>query len=64
MVGCDTFNFAWFPNELPYRLLDGLNLAFTVHAVYHYLVLNFGRYDQLDGIVWSFKVGFYNYPTP
>ncbi|KAF9650382.1 hypothetical protein BDM02DRAFT_3112143 [Thelephora ganbajun] len=36
-------------------LLDGLNLAFAIHAIYHYLIRNFGRYDQLDVVVWSFK---------
>jgi len=45
-------------NKSVYRLLDGVNLAFTIHAIYHYTILNFGKYDQLDFVVWSFKVRF------
>ena len=37
---------------------------FTIHGVYHYVVRNFGKYDQLDLIVWSFKVRWCDYLPP
>ncbi|KAL0577605.1 hypothetical protein V5O48_004366 [Marasmius crinis-equi] len=37
-------------------LLDCLHLALTIHAVYHYLVLNYGQPEALSHIVWSLQV--------
>jgi len=56
MASRNTSNPGWLPNKPTRRLLDGLNLVFTIHGVYHYVVRNFGKYDQLDIVVWSFKV--------
>ena len=56
MVSHNTSNPDRLPNKSTCRLLDGLNLVFTIHGVYYYVVRNFGKYDQLDVIVWSFKV--------
>ena len=64
MVSRDTSSLVRLPNESTYRLLDGLNLVFTIHAIYHYLVRNFGKYDQLDVVVWSFKVRSCDDPAP
>lgn len=32
------------------------HLLFTLHAVYFYLIVNFGRLAALESIVWSFKL--------
>jgi len=37
-------------------ILDGLSLFLNAHAVYHYLVDNFGRYTALLTIVWSVRL--------
>ncbi|PPR01867.1 hypothetical protein CVT24_001348 [Panaeolus cyanescens] len=37
-------------------ILDTLHLSLTVHAVYHYLVANFGDLKALQDVVWSFKL--------
>ena len=34
------------------RILATLNMIFTVHAVYYYLIVNFGNSAGLDNIVW------------
>lgn len=39
-----------------FRMLDGLHLVFTAHAMYTYLITGFGDYLALNHIVWSFKV--------
>lgn len=36
--------------------LDAVHLALTVHSVYHYLVINFGNFDALTEVVWSFRL--------
>jgi len=39
------------PNHLR-RVLDAFNLALTIHAMYHYLVLHFLNVDALFHVVW------------
>lgn len=34
------------------RALDSLHQALVIHAVYHYVVTNFGKPDQMAQIVW------------
>ncbi|KDQ59280.1 hypothetical protein JAAARDRAFT_34011 [Jaapia argillacea MUCL 33604] len=36
-------------------VLDGLNLVFTTHLVYHYVITNFGVFEALNHVVWSMK---------
>ncbi|SJL15294.1 uncharacterized protein ARMOST_18787 [Armillaria ostoyae] len=36
--------------------LDSLHVAFSTHAIYHYLVELFGDYDGIYHITWSFKL--------
>ncbi|KAK1215296.1 hypothetical protein PQX77_022087 [Marasmius sp. AFHP31] len=37
-------------------LIDAFHLALTIHAVYHYLVVNYGNLEALTHIVWSLKL--------
>lgn len=37
-------------------VLDAINLALTIHAMYYYLVINFGGVEALIHVVWSFKL--------
>ncbi|KAK0471476.1 hypothetical protein IW261DRAFT_1571987 [Armillaria novae-zelandiae] len=37
-------------------VLDSLHVAFSTHAIYHYLIDLFGDYEGINCIVWSFKV--------
>lgn len=37
-------------------ILDALHLAFIVHSIYYYLVINYASMDALTEIVWSFKL--------
>ncbi|KAI0753761.1 hypothetical protein C8Q74DRAFT_1373701 [Fomes fomentarius] len=37
-------------------ILDTAHVALSWHAIYHYLVLNFGNYEALKNSVWSFNV--------
>jgi len=37
-------------------LLDAFNLILTIHAMYYYLVVNFGGVEALIQVVWSFKL--------
>lgn len=39
------------PNNL-HRILDALNLALTIHAMYYYLVLHFQNVEALIHVVW------------
>ena len=34
------------------RVLDAVNLALTIHAMYYYLVIHFGGVDALIHVVW------------
>ncbi|KAG7087621.1 hypothetical protein E1B28_013569 [Marasmius oreades] len=43
-------------------LLDATHLAITIHAVYFYLVQNFGHPEAFLNIVWSLKVHAILYP--
>lgn len=36
--------------------LATLHMVFTIHALYYYLIVNFGNPEGLDTIVWSFKL--------
>lgn len=36
--------------------LDALHVALSTHAVYFYLVENFGNLEVLNDVVWSFKL--------
>ncbi|KIY71339.1 hypothetical protein CYLTODRAFT_487257 [Cylindrobasidium torrendii FP15055 ss-10] len=36
-------------------LLDAFHLSLTIHAVYHYVVKQYGQFQKLDTVVWSFK---------
>jgi hypothetical protein len=36
----------------PYRILANLNMIFTVHCVYYYLIVNFGNPESLETMVW------------
>lgn len=58
VVSRNSFDLTHGLNKSAYRLLDGVNLEFTIHAIYHYTIRNFGKYDQLSFVVWSFKVRF------
>ncbi|KAK0467377.1 hypothetical protein IW261DRAFT_1520244 [Armillaria novae-zelandiae] len=33
-------------------VLDGLHVAFSTHALYHYLIDLFGDYDSIYSIIW------------
>ncbi|KAG2143537.1 uncharacterized protein EDB93DRAFT_1251955 [Suillus bovinus] len=37
-------------------IFDALHLALTIHAVYYYLVANYGNFSVLAEIVWSLKL--------
>ncbi|PBK62039.1 hypothetical protein ARMSODRAFT_1025169 [Armillaria solidipes] len=37
-------------------VLDSLHVAFSTHAMYHYLVDLFGDHDGIYRIIWSFKL--------
>jgi len=37
-------------------VLDAFGLALTIHAIYHYLITNFGNYSALTILVWSLKM--------
>ena len=36
----------------PFRTLAVLHLIFTLHAVYYYLIVNFGKMAALKSLVW------------
>ena len=42
--------------NLPIRLLDTAHTAATIHAVYYYMVKNFGNVTAAYHIVWSIQV--------
>ncbi|KIM38403.1 hypothetical protein M413DRAFT_245692 [Hebeloma cylindrosporum] len=37
-------------------ILAALHLALTLHAIYYYVIVNFGRLAGLGSIIWSFKL--------
>ncbi|EEB86601.1 hypothetical protein MPER_16385, partial [Moniliophthora perniciosa FA553] len=38
------------------RILDAFHLSLTIHAVYYYLVKNFGNHAAYPNIIWSLKL--------
>jgi hypothetical protein len=36
----------------PLRVLDAINLALTIHAMYYYLILHFQNVEALIHVVW------------
>jgi hypothetical protein len=45
-------------SSIPYRILDCLHLALTIHLGYYYLVTTFGDVLSFNFIIWSEDVCF------